>query len=266
VILAGGARFDHQETDSLNRLNNVLTPATNEEWSYKFGLIGKPFKGTALFYNWSQTFTPENRIDVTTGQTFPNQISTINEGGLKVDLFSTRLTGTFTVFDILQDSVVVNVHDPVTGIQTLRPLGNRVIRGWEADFDSQPIDNIFLKVGVGSIDKAANETGLRPRWVGIGINYKLFGKYSFSQGPLRGLSVGGGVVYTNDSAGDSTDTFTLPGYAVWDGLLQYSRKNWSVQLNVFNLTDEVYAITAVDRTRVYSGEPRNYRVSWRYRF
>jgi iron complex outermembrane recepter protein len=265
VIFAGGARFDHQETESLNRQNNVTTQATNEEWSYKFGVIGKPLKGTALFYNWAQTFTPENRIDTTTGQTFPNQISTINEGGLKVDLFSTRLTGTFTVFDLIQDSVVVNVHDPLTGIQTLKPLGSRIIRGWEGDFDGQPINNVFLKVGIGKIDKAANENGQRPRWVGIGLNYKFFGKYTFNQGPLKGLSAGGGVVYTNDSAGDNTDTFTLPGHAEWEALVQYSRKNWSVQLNVRNLTDERYAITAVDRTRVYSGEPRNYSITWRYR-
>jgi iron complex outermembrane recepter protein len=266
VILAGGARFDHQETESLNRINNVVTPAVNEDWSYKIGAIGKPTKGVSLFYNWSQTFTPENRIDATTGQTFPNQISSINEGGIKLDLFSNRVTGTATVFDILQEKVVVNVHDPVTGLQTLRPLGNRVIRGWEADFDAQPIDEVTVKVGIGSIDKASTETGLRPRWVGIGINYKLFGKYTFSRGPLKGFGIGGGVVYTNDSAGDNTDTFTLPGYAIYDALLQYRRNQWSVQLNVYNLGDETYAITAVDRTRVYSGEPRNFRLTWRTHF
>ena len=266
LILAGGARFDHQETTSLNRVNNVRTTAVNEEWSYKLGVIGKPLKGVALFYNWSETYNPVNSLDPVTGQKFPNQISTINEGGVKADLFSSRLTGTFTVFDILQDNVVVNVHDPVTGLQTLKPLGNRVVRGWEADFDAQPIDEVILKVGLGSIDKAATETGLRPRWVGIGMNYKFFGKYTFSRGPLKGLGFGGGVVYTNDSAGDNTDTFTLPGYAVYDGLIQYARNNWSVQVNVYNLTDKVYAITSVDRTRVYSGEPRNIRATWRYRF
>lgn len=266
LILAGGARFDHQETDSLNRQNSVRSVSENEEWSYKFGLIGKPVKGVALFYNWSETYNPVNSLDPVTGQKFPNQISTINEGGMKVDLLSSRLTGTFTVFDILQDNVVVNVHDPVTGLQTLKPLGNRVVRGWEADFDSQPIDHVILKVGVGSIDKAATEAGLRPRWVGIGLNYKLFGKYTFSRGPLKGLGFGGGVVYTNDSAGDNTDTFTLPGYAVYDALVQYQRERWSLQLNLYNLTDKVYAITAVDRTRVYSGEPRNLRATWRYRF
>ena len=266
VIFAGGARFDHQDTNALNRLNGTRTVAENEEWSYKFGAIGKPFQGAAVFYNWSQTFTPENRVDAQTGQTFPNQISTINEGGVKLDLLSNRVTGTFTVFDILQEQVVVNVHDPVTGLQRLQALGNRVIRGWEADFDTQPIDSVFLKVGVGSIDKATTETGLRPRWVGIGINYKAFLKYTVPTGVLKGLSIGGGVVYTNDSAGDSTDTFTLPGYAVYDGLLQYARDRWSIQLNVYNLSDKVYAITAVDRTRIYSGEPRNYRASWRWKF
>jgi iron complex outermembrane recepter protein len=266
VIFAGGARFDHQETEARNRLNNTTTSAVNEEWSYKFGAIGKPFQGAAVFYNWSQTFTPENRVDAITGQTFPNQISSIKEGGVKLDIFSNRISGTFTVFDILQEQVVVNVHDPVTGLQRLQALGNRVIRGWEADFDSQPIDNLTLKVGVGSIDKATTETGLRPRWVGIGINYKAFAKYTIGTGVLKGLALGAGVVYTNDSAGDSTDTFTLPGYAIYDGLIQYGRNQWSIQLNVYNVSDKVYAITAVDRTRIYSGEPRNLRASWRLRF
>lgn len=266
VILAGGARFDHQETDALNRQNNARTPAVNEQWSYKLGLIGKPRAGVALFYNWSQTFTPENRIDPVTGDTFPNQTSLINEGGVKVDLFDSRVTGTFSVYDILQEKVVVNVHDPLTGNQRLQALGNRVIRGWEADFDSQPIDNLSLKVSIGSIDKAATETGARPRWVSIGFTYRGFAKYTFRHGFLKGLSVGGGVVTTTDSAGDNTDTFTLPGYVLYDGMAQYSRGKWSLQVNVTNLTDKVYAITSVDRTRVYSGEPRNIQASYRIRF
>ncbi|HRE80759.1 MAG TPA: TonB-dependent receptor, partial [Opitutaceae bacterium] len=65
----------------------------------------------------------------------------------------------------------------------------------------------------------------------------------------KGLGFGGGVVYTNDSAGDNTDTFTLPGYAVYDALIQYQRGNWSLQLNLYNLTDKVYAITAVSAGR-----------------
>jgi iron complex outermembrane recepter protein len=266
IVLAGGARFDHQDGRTKNQITGVTANAINEEWSYKLGVIGKPMKGVALFYNYSETYVPINSIDPITGQKFPNQNSTNHEGGVKVDLFDSRVAGTFSVFDILQDNVLVNVHDPVTGLLRLTPLGNRVVRGWEADFDAQPIDALNLKVGVGSIDKAATETGLRPRWVGIGLNYKGFAKYTFRQGPLKNFAIGAGVVYTNDSAGDATDTFTLPGYALYDGLLQYSRDRWSIQLNVYNMTDKVYAITSVDRTRIYSGEPRNAKVTWRYRF
>lgn len=266
IVLAAGARFDHQESSTKNQISGVTALAENEQWSYKLGIIGKPYKGLALYYNYSETYAPVNSIDAITGQKFPNQTSTINEGGLKFDLFQSRLIGTFAVFDTLQDNVLVNVHDPVTGILRLTPIGNRVVRGWEMDMDAQPVNGLNLKVGVGSIDKAATETGLHPRWVGIGLNYKAFGKYTIQSGRLKGLGIGGGVVYTNDSAGDATDTFTLPGYAIVDGLLQYNRPDWSVQLNVGNLTDKVYAITSVDRTRIYSGEPRNMKLTFRYRF
>lgn len=266
IVLAGGARFDHQESSTKNQLTGVTAKAENEEWSYKLGVIAKAVKGTALYYNYSQTYTPINSIDAITGQKFPNQNSTINEGGLKADLFDSRLIGTFSVFNIVQDNVLVNVHDPVTGLLRLTPIGTRVVRGWETDLDAEPLTGLNLKLGIGSIDKAATETGLHPRWVGIGLNYKGFAKYTVQSGALKGLAIGGGVVYTNDSAGDATDTFTLPGYAVYDGLVQYGRGHWSLQLNVYNLTDKVYAITSVDRTRIYSGEPRNMRLTFRYRF
>lgn len=60
--------------------------------------------------------------------------------------------------------------------------------------------------------------------------------------------------------------FTLPSYETWDLLAAYQRQNWRLQLNVRNVTDEKYIESSVLTRFIFAGEPRNYRVSFGYRF
>ena len=124
---------------------------------------------------------------------------------------------------------------------------------------------ITLTVGYGDL-KSKDETGLRIRGVPQGPNYKFFGKYAFTQGRLKNLSLGGGYVYTGDSAGDSTDTFNLPAWETFDLFASYTRGRWTLQANLYNLFDERYVATAVTKTFVYPGSPRNVRASVSYSF
>jgi outer membrane receptor protein involved in Fe transport len=50
-----------------------------------------------------------------------------------------------------------------------------------------------------------------------------------------------------------------------DGL-QYRRKKWEYDLNVVNLFDRRYWVSAIDDTQVYPGPPINVSGTIRYRF
>jgi len=67
--------------------------------------------------------TRRDSADPTSGEKFPNQVATINEAGFKVDILENRVVGTVSYFDTKQKNVVISVHDPVTGLSNLVPVG-----------------------------------------------------------------------------------------------------------------------------------------------
>lgn len=75
---------------------------------------------------------------------------------------------------------------------------------------------------------------------------KLYTTYQLLDGPLRGLSLGGGVFYVGKRDVDDFGTFKLPEYTRLDLRLGYDRfDHVSFSLNVVNLTDEkIYTSSA----------------------
>lgn len=265
IVLVGGARRSGGESTGFNVLTQrATTEPRKSATTYKFGAIGKPLKGVALFYNYAETFQAVGGVD-DNGVPFKNQSGVINEGGVKVELFEGRLTGTASFFELELDNFVRTVADLVTNVPRRVQAGKNLSEGFEADLAWQPTPALTLTVGYGDL-KSNDETGLRIRGVPQGPNYKFFGKYAFTQGRLKNLSLGGGYVYTGDSAGDSTDTFNLPAWETFDLFASYTRGRWTLQANLYNLFDERYVATAVTKTFVYPGSPRNVRASVSYSF
>jgi iron complex outermembrane receptor protein len=265
VVLVGGARRSGNESTGFNVLNNRATSEPRKSaTTYKFGAIGKPLKGVAVFYNYAETFQAVAGVD-DNAIPFKNQSGVTNEGGVKLELFSGRLTGTASVFEVELDNFVRTIADLVTNVPRRVQAGRNLSRGFEADLAWQPTPALTLLLGYGDLS-SKDETGLRIRGVPQGPNYKAFGKYTFTTGRLKDLSVGGGYVYNGDSAGDSTDTFNLPGWETVDLFAGYTRGRWSFQANLYNLLDERYVATSVTKTFVYPGSPRNFRASVSYSF
>lgn len=265
IVLVGGARRTGAESTGFNVLTQRGTSEPRKSaTTYKFGAIGKPLKGVAAFYNYAETFQPVGGVD-DNGAPFKNQSGVTNEGGVKLELFNGRLTGTASIFEVELDNFVRTVADLVTNVPRRVQAGRNLSEGFEADLAWQPTPAVTLTVGYGDL-KSRDETGLRIRGVPQGPNYKLFGKYTAQQGALKHLSVGGGYVFTGDSAGDSTDTFNIPEWETVDLFASYARGRWAFQANLYNLFDKRYVATSVTKTFVYPGSPRNFRASVSYSF
>ncbi|MBL9200576.1 MAG: TonB-dependent receptor plug domain-containing protein [Opitutaceae bacterium] len=265
IVLVGGVRRSGAESTGFNVLTNRATSEPRKEaTTSKFGAIGKPAKGVALFYNFAETFQPVGGVD-DNGVPFKNQSGVTKEGGVKLELLEGRLTGTASLFDVELDNFVRTIADLVTNVPRRVQAGKNLSKGFEADLAWQPTPAVTLTVGYGDL-KSKDETGLRIRGVPQGPNYKAFGKYAFTQGRLKGLALGGGYVFTGDSAGDSTDTFNLPEWETVDLFAAYARGRWAFQVNLYNLLDERYVATAVTKTFVYPGSPRNFRASVSFSF
>ena len=268
LILVGGARYDWGQGDFYDHRRGTASEDTNHDWSFKFGVVGKPRSGTSLFYNFSQTFQPQSGT-LPNGTPIENLLGEVNEVGIKVDLFEHRLVATGSYFDMrLKNQIIdspgfLQPDGTISGGEPVQEGENRT-DGYEIDLRWQPVDSITLLAAYGWLE-SVNEEGTRQRGVGQGNNYKFFGRYSVLEGPVKGLSLGLGYSFTNERAGDRPDSYTLPSFGVWNGMLAYDRGNWRFQLNGFNLGDETY-LFAVSGANIRVADKRHFRASVTYRF
>ena len=75
----------------------------------------------------------------------------------------------------------------------------------------------------------------------------LWAKYTWYDGPVAGLGIGGGVRYVGKNYGDAANTIVIPEYTLFDATVSFDLKylrpdlrGWSAQINATNLTNKYY--------------------------
>jgi outer membrane receptor protein involved in Fe transport len=279
VIGVVGARYDNvrsttytfHSAQSIAQRKFVADPAstrniTNQEWTFKYGLVGKPVRGTSIFGQIGQTYIPVNSLN-TAGVKNPNQEGEIRELGVKLDLLGSRLVATASVFEMELTNVLVSVPNPpeLGGGLVSVPAGKQKTDGFEIDLAWEPTPGLNLSLGYSDLT-STNEAGRSFRGVPIDATWSAMAKYGFRQGQLKGLFVGASWKHNGTSAGDANNTFFLDQSDVFDGFVGFGRGRWSAQLNVFNLTNSDDPITAVGDNAVFRVLDRSYRMTLRYSF
>jgi len=77
--------------------------------------------------------------------------------------------------------------------------------------------------------------------------------YTFQDGPLKGLGLGGGVRYVGATWGDRANTIYVPSYTLFDAAVRYTRDNWRLSLTAKNLLDNEYVGTCSSIGNTYVG-------------
>jgi iron complex outermembrane receptor protein len=102
----------------------------------------------------------------------------------------------------------------------------------------------------------------------------LWAIYSVLDGPLRGLSFGGGVRYVGGSESHGRDIVTqqeilieTPSFTLFDAMVAYETPDWRWQLTAQNLEDE-YTVTscAAYRGDCFIGQARTIITGFTYKF
>ena len=225
---------------------------------------------SSLYASWSRSFTPNGawatRFD---GSLLPPETGENKEIGYKVQAHDGRLSGMVSVFNLVRQNVATD--DPqhpmfyvVTGEQRSRgieveggwlPTAAWELRGAYAYLDAEVTQDTTLPVGIPLANVPRNSAS-------------LWGKYTVQAGALQGLGLSLGAVYNSDKHfyeyGDRL--YTLPSYTLIDAGVSYAFGTAELQLTASNLTDRRYFPDAAGLDRVTPGEPRNWRLSVRYRF
>lgn len=195
-----------------------------------FGSYMNGFKNVSGADYFNKAFKPEEA----------NQL----EGGLKVDVWSHKLVGTVSYYDISVKNVTrADLADGHDGFSVQD--GTQRSRGFEAEITINPVKGLNIVAGYAYNNSKytlsdSTTLGLRPALSGPPNMVNFWASYHISNGKLRGLGFGFGGNAGDMSYQTNTRTkkITIPGYLLLDASVFYERAKYRIGFKVDNLTSE----------------------------
>jgi catecholate siderophore receptor len=259
LIVVLGGRHDTFEVKVDDIKNGTSASKVDSEFSPRLGLIYKPQNNVSVYYSYSESFSPrsgEQYKKLTggtpgSGETLRPDYFESSEIGFKVDL-SRDLSLTAAYFESESDRA--GYDGSSSKYITERGLS---VDGFELELTGQVNENINLAFGLNKLDGETSSGGL-PREIPE-FSYSLWATYSVS--PTLDWSIG--ITHQDESAvKDNSPTLLLPSYTRVDAAVNYAiSDDFKLQLNLENLTDEVYFPHSHSTHQVAVGEPRNLRLT-----
>ena len=259
-----GVRFDSFDIEVFDAVAGETRSRLDEEVSPRLGVIVKPVENLSLYGSYSETFLPRSgeqfaNINGDADRLAPDTFTNL-EAGVKWDVTGT-LSVTAAVFEIEQSSPQVADGDP----ETLDVIDSE-IQGAEVQLQGFVMDRWFVSAGYSYLDgeqvDRSGPTGLRPRE----LPENMFSLWNNFQATER-FGLGFGVIYQDESFIDNANTAVLPSYTRLDAAAYYDVSDRiRVQVNVENLTDELYFPDSHATHQASVGEPVNARFAVTGRF
>ncbi|WP_411033689.1 TonB-dependent siderophore receptor [Shinella sp. BYT-45] len=292
----------HDWAESRSQITNMITGAnggTSEAESSAFtGRIGLLYlfdNGLAPYVSYSTSFEPALGMDYHHNALKPMTGEQV-EAGLKFEPEGYDASVTLSAFHITKNNVTATDPDPThvcPGLPQNRCVtqnGEVASKGFEAEIRASVLDGLdliaaysFTDVEVVKSDTAAF-IGKRP--VGVPEHMaSLWASYTFGEGALEGLTLGGGVRYVGSSYGTDTNLWgahapgyerapsKVPGYTLVDLALGYdfgkrdpSLAGLRLDVKVNNVFDEKYVAACNGYGSCVYGEGRSALATLKYRW
>jgi catecholate siderophore receptor len=259
-----GARYDSFDISVLNVPASDQRSRRDTEITPRGGVVYKPAENVSLYASFSESFLPRSgeqfaNINGNNNQLDPDSFTNL-EGGIKWDL-APGLSLTAAVFEIEQSSPQVADNDP----ETLDVIDSE-ITGFETQFQGQLSDSWYISAGYSYLDgeqvDRLGPTGLRPRE----LPEHMFSLWNTVQVSSK-LGVGFGLSHQDDSFIDNGNAAILPSYTRVDAAAFYDLSDdFRIQLNIENLTDELYFPNSHSTHQATVGRPFNARLTISQRF
>jgi len=183
------------------------------------------------------------------------------EAGIMVNFLGGRLSSRVAVASINQVNLLQPDPDPT-----------RAAQGYSVQTRSVSSDTVELEVTASILDNwslIGSYTHMDTDLAGAAPNSaRLWNKYDFKYGPLKGASIGAGWVYVDDRNRNPVNApyFLLPSYNRFDALVAYrgqiGKRGFKAQLNMNNVLKETY----LNNNRVPGNPETEYRFSLEFTF
>ena len=258
-----GARADSYRQESST--TTITERAGQPEHSLRAGAVFRPWRALAFYGNASTGFWPVLGTAANGGVLRPER-SRAFEAGARTALAADLLTFDAVAFQV--DNRNISVPDPAhPDFQVQR--GAARSRG--AEFSATGRVEAWLRVmATYSYTVARITEDTDPSNVGTALPLTAqhsgggFAVAEAPNGPLRGLNLGGGAVYTSGRA--LSDHSEIPGYVRFDARLGFRSGRLESTLFVENLFDRRYIRSGNDALGVLYGAPRSVLVATRASF
>jgi len=273
-----GIRFEHLVTEVADR-RTIGFPAgqqrdfrvVNDLWSPRAGLIFKPAQNASLYASFSRSYLPRGGDQLTSlnlaNQSLDPERFTNFEIGAKWDV-NPNLNVTAALYQLERENVIVLIDPDNPGAGTELGGGQRS-RGLEISVAGNLTPELslvgaytyqeaeFTRAISASVRKGA-EIPNAPRH-----SASLWGRYDIT--PDLGVALG--ATWQGGRFAAQDNLVRLPGYARVDAALYYRiDENFDVQLNVENLLDEHYFVTAHSNANISPGSPISAKFAVNVRF
>jgi catecholate siderophore receptor len=279
--LLGGVRFDNftSEQYAYTRTNATgaisQTPNTpfnlsadNSFVTYRAGVVVHPTEWSSIYYMHGTSANPPAEFTTITNglQALKPVTSEIDEIGAKADILDKRLSLNAAVFRIKKENDYENRG--TAAAPDYVPVGTTQVQGFEIGATGRITPEWSIFGGYAYLEsKVLNSQTV----ANIGHELAMAPKNTFSLFTTYDLTpqwtVGGGAFFVDSRWTSVTNDARIPSYWRLDAMAAYKvNRNFTVQLNVYNLTDEYYFDTAAGAGYAVPGPGRYVSLSGRAQF
>lgn len=242
VSLVAGGRQDWLDTYVHDKVANTRTTLEDSAFSPRGGVVWRVFDETSLYASAGRYFRPNAGVD-RFGQAFEPIRGRQYEVGIKQTLFDGRGLATAALFEITRENGLT--PDPANRSFSIA-TGEQRSRGLELEATGTIIPGWSLTAAYAYTKAEVTKDTALPlhdELVGSAAHLaSLWSVYDWSDGPLAGWGIGGGVTYTGGFEATLPNTFRIPSTARIDALVRYRLERFELALNLYNLTNEDYTI------------------------
>lgn len=260
-----GIRYDNFEQETFERRpNQPNLSRTDNAWSPRVGLVWQPSIEQSYYVSWSRSFQPSGEafsLAANNAQLAP-EVTKNTEIGAKYDWLDGRASTTVSLFRLERTNIkVANASNTA-----LIPIGEQrtdgmeisgaadLGQGWSVLAGYAYLDAVITKSSAALQDKRATLTPRHSENIWLTKNLG------------NGFGVGAGLNLVGARMADPQNTVTLPGYVTADMMARYARGPFELQLNLYNLFNKSYIVSAHGTSPNLNmpGAPRSVMATLRY--
>lgn len=272
VNLVAGLRWINPKVVQQNLLTNTLTTRDDPmKRVYRYGIVFKPLPKVSVYAMKADTFSINTGVNHLGVALLPSA-GKITEFGIKtfdVAFAGGQLFASAAYFDMALTNVttvgqLVTLPDGRT-LNEILQFASETSKGFEFDIGYRH------KVGPGDFDAIVTYYDATPKSAtgtrtirAPKLLWGVLAKYAFTDGGLKGLTVGFGASHTGDRLA-TTGGLYYPEHDLYDMFVQYRlNSRWSFALNIDNLTDERYVATYAAAGLAGANDSRTIRLTTKY--